>query len=268
METVYVDGACSHNGKGAALARAGYGVYYGPMDPRNTAAPLPPPPAELQTNNRAELRAVIHVIQAALRDLQEKEREQQEWMVQLQELSMEKLTELMPRWWARERQRRVATAATSDSSMLHEDSGLAPTLPVELLFAPPSALLLPQLHIYTDSMYVVNGLLDFSKTWVLRDYKTTAKREVLNLDLWKYLIALRDCYNTVFHAQQLATTRSAAPADFKDLGTKRFTVFNTKNQAGELEGIVIYHVRGHGDSPGNIEADRLAVLGAKGENRV
>ncbi|KAG5485866.1 hypothetical protein CUR178_07459 [Leishmania enriettii] len=58
-EVVYVDGACSHNG--TSQARAGYGGYYGSMsDPRNFSCPVPL--TESQTNNRGELRAVIHAI--------------------------------------------------------------------------------------------------------------------------------------------------------------------------------------------------------------
>ncbi|KAG5486689.1 hypothetical protein LSCM1_07942 [Leishmania martiniquensis] len=58
-EVVYVDGACSHNG--TTQARAGYGGYYGsPSDPRNFSCPVPL--TEPQTNNRGELRAVIHAI--------------------------------------------------------------------------------------------------------------------------------------------------------------------------------------------------------------
>ncbi|RNF03644.1 ribonuclease H1 [Trypanosoma rangeli] len=60
---VYVDGACRANGKGT-LSRGGYGGYYGENDPRNFSLPLPA--AEPQTNNRAELHAVIHVIRIAL----------------------------------------------------------------------------------------------------------------------------------------------------------------------------------------------------------
>ncbi|KAJ3185839.1 Ribonuclease H1 [Gaertneriomyces sp. JEL0708] len=56
---VYTDGACANNGKGAR-ARAGYGVWYGHNDPRNISAPLPGP---LQTNNRAEMTAVIKALQ-------------------------------------------------------------------------------------------------------------------------------------------------------------------------------------------------------------
>ncbi|CBZ23508.1 putative ribonuclease H1 [Leishmania mexicana MHOM/GT/2001/U1103] len=65
FEVVYVDGACSHNG--TAQARAGYGGYYGSMsDPRNFSCPVPL--TESQTNNRGEVRGVIHAIVQAFVD--------------------------------------------------------------------------------------------------------------------------------------------------------------------------------------------------------
>ncbi|KAG5511159.1 hypothetical protein JKF63_07101 [Porcisia hertigi] len=59
VQVVYVDGACSHNG--TSKARAGYGGYYGSLsDVRNFSCAVPL--TESQTNNRGELRAVIHAI--------------------------------------------------------------------------------------------------------------------------------------------------------------------------------------------------------------
>ncbi|KAF8283128.1 ribonuclease H1 [Trypanosoma cruzi cruzi] len=60
---VYVDGACRANGKGK-LSRGGYGGYYGANDTRNFSLPIPVD--EPQTNNRAELYAVIYVLRTAL----------------------------------------------------------------------------------------------------------------------------------------------------------------------------------------------------------
>jgi len=53
--TVYTDGACSNNGK--SNATAGYGVYFGNNDPRNISKRI----TGKQTNNVAELTAIIHV---------------------------------------------------------------------------------------------------------------------------------------------------------------------------------------------------------------
>ncbi|EPY30177.1 ribonuclease HI [Strigomonas culicis] len=63
-QVVYVDGACPNNGK--AGAQAGYGGYYGDGDPRNFSRRLPP--EEQQTNNRGEMRAVLHAIQQGFAD--------------------------------------------------------------------------------------------------------------------------------------------------------------------------------------------------------
>ncbi|KAI9344590.1 ribonuclease H1 [Obelidium mucronatum] len=57
---IYTDGACGGNGK--ASAKGGIGVFFAPNDPRNISEPLP---GDIQTNNRAELLAVIRALQAA-----------------------------------------------------------------------------------------------------------------------------------------------------------------------------------------------------------
>nr|KAJ3401313.1 hypothetical protein HK105_004514 [Polyrhizophydium stewartii] len=55
---VYTDGSCLGNGQ--QDPRAGYGVWFGPGDPRNVAQRLPD---RDQTNNRAELTAVIKALE-------------------------------------------------------------------------------------------------------------------------------------------------------------------------------------------------------------
>ena len=52
---VYTDGACSNNGK--PDAKGGVGVFFSDSDPRNLSVPLDPD--EKQTNNVAELSAII-----------------------------------------------------------------------------------------------------------------------------------------------------------------------------------------------------------------
>ncbi|XP_045158632.1 ribonuclease H1-like [Mercenaria mercenaria] len=56
---VYTDGACTNNGYGEA--KAGIGVYWGPGHPLNTSERLP----GRQTNNRAEIHAVVKAVQQA-----------------------------------------------------------------------------------------------------------------------------------------------------------------------------------------------------------
>jgi ribonuclease HI len=55
---VYTDGACSKNGKLGAVA--GYGVYFGPGDPRNESRRAE---GVAQTNNAAELLAVLRAVE-------------------------------------------------------------------------------------------------------------------------------------------------------------------------------------------------------------
>lgn len=62
---VYTDGACSNNGK--TDARAGFGIWFGTDDERNTSESFTGP----QTNNRAELLAIIKAL-SILRDEIEK----------------------------------------------------------------------------------------------------------------------------------------------------------------------------------------------------
>ena len=53
---IYTDGACSNNGK--PDARAGFGIYFGKNDERNVSESF----TGLQTNNRAELLAIIKAL--------------------------------------------------------------------------------------------------------------------------------------------------------------------------------------------------------------
>ena len=58
-EILYTDGACPSNGKTSSTA--GIGIFYGPNDPRNVSLRLP---GLYQTNQRAELYAVVHALEA------------------------------------------------------------------------------------------------------------------------------------------------------------------------------------------------------------
>jgi len=63
---VFTDGACSNNGK--PTAKAGIGVFFGPDDPRNISRPLDP--GIKQTNNTAELTAIIQAYSVIQDDLE------------------------------------------------------------------------------------------------------------------------------------------------------------------------------------------------------
>ena len=58
----FTDGSVS-NGTHMYLARAGWGVFYGPNSKLNTNAPLRGP---IQTSNRAEIRTILHVMRTAV----------------------------------------------------------------------------------------------------------------------------------------------------------------------------------------------------------
>ncbi len=46
--------------------------------------------------------------------------------------------------------------------------------------------------LYTDSVYVQKGISEWIINWKKRNWKTSAKKPVVNVDLWKQLDELRD----------------------------------------------------------------------------
>ena len=44
-----------------------------------------------------------------------------------------------------------------------------------------------QIHLYTDSKYVLKGLTEWMPDWKKRNWKTAAKKPVKNVDLWQAL---------------------------------------------------------------------------------
>jgi ribonuclease HI len=60
---IFTDGACSSNGKSGA--RGGVGVYFGKNNPRNISEPLK---GSYQTNNRAELTAIIRALDVCVNE--------------------------------------------------------------------------------------------------------------------------------------------------------------------------------------------------------
>ena len=44
----------------------------------------------------------------------------------------------------------------------------------------------------TDSQYVVRGMTEWLKDWVMRDWKTASKKSVANQELWQELKSLSD----------------------------------------------------------------------------
>ena len=51
-------------------------------------------------------------------------------------------------------------------------------------------LSLKKIKIYTDSIYVKNGITIWINKWEKNDWKTTDKKDVKNIDLWKKLKSL------------------------------------------------------------------------------
>lgn len=44
--------------------------------------------------------------------------------------------------------------------------------------------------LFADSQYVVKGVTEWSKSWVKRNWKGSSGKKVLNMELWKELLAL------------------------------------------------------------------------------
>ena len=51
------------------------------------------------------------------------------------------------------------------------------------------------IHLYTDSEYIVNSVLKYSKTWVKNGYKGKNGKPIKNLQLMKRVLELYDLYN-------------------------------------------------------------------------
>ena len=51
------------------------------------------------------------------------------------------------------------------------------------------------IHLYTDSQYVKNGITEWINTWVLNNWKTSKKENVKNKDLWLELYKLNQTLN-------------------------------------------------------------------------
>ncbi len=53
----------------------------------------------------------------------------------------------------------------------------------------------PNIEIFTDSAYVLNGATRWVKGWVKNNWKTSTKDDVLNKDLWESLVSLTEHKN-------------------------------------------------------------------------
>ena len=56
-----------------------------------------------------------------------------------------------------------------------------------------------QIHLWTDSQYVLKGITEWIHGWKRRGWKKSDKKPVINADLWKILDALNQQHNVEWH---------------------------------------------------------------------
>jgi ribonuclease HI len=56
-----------------------------------------------------------------------------------------------------------------------------------------------KVELYSDSKYVIDGITKWASSWVKRGWKTSAKKPVLNDDLWRELIGLASRHEITWH---------------------------------------------------------------------
>lgn len=56
-----------------------------------------------------------------------------------------------------------------------------------------------RVELYTDSMYVRNGITEWLPNWLRRNWRTASRQPVKNRDLWQRLSALSDAHEIDWH---------------------------------------------------------------------
>ncbi len=56
-----------------------------------------------------------------------------------------------------------------------------------------------EIMLYTDSMYLVNGMTKWMKNWVLRNWKKSDKKPVENKEYWQQLLELSNKHSITFN---------------------------------------------------------------------
>ena len=56
-----------------------------------------------------------------------------------------------------------------------------------------------EVHLWTDSTYVMKGITEWIHGWKRRGWKKSDKKPVVNVDLWKILDALNSQRNVEWH---------------------------------------------------------------------
>ena len=207
--TIYTDGACT--GNGTENARAGYGVYFGKDDPRNVAAPLE---GELQTNNRAELQAILVALQLSLDELGFQPPDASLSSSSVSDTANDDALRcdlLQIQKLARSVCKRSAGHAHeaqlfSTTSHMHEAAKqlvalLAPAVSAAETAADEQSMLdelvkrsrpAHQIVVISDSSICVKGWNEWMRNWRKRGWRTAAGKDVANLDLWQRAAALKD----------------------------------------------------------------------------
>jgi ribonuclease HI len=55
------------------------------------------------------------------------------------------------------------------------------------------------IHIYTDSTYVMKGMMEWIDNWKARGWKTSNRKPVKNVDLWQKLDAVLNSHEVKWH---------------------------------------------------------------------
>ncbi len=56
-----------------------------------------------------------------------------------------------------------------------------------------------QIHVYSDSRYVLSGIEEWLPAWKARSWKISSRKPVLNQDLWQQLDRLNQQHQVVWH---------------------------------------------------------------------
>ncbi len=54
-------------------------------------------------------------------------------------------------------------------------------------------------HLYSDSQYVIKGMTEWSKKWILNEWKNAARKPIINQDLWQELIEAASKHKMKWH---------------------------------------------------------------------
>ena len=232
---IFTDGSCSKNGKPGAFA--GYGVFFGYDDRRNVSNYLP---GELQTNQRAELMALL----VALRYI-EGCRDKLQLDFDITDLPTAEVVKESSEHQDCEHQESdneipMATACINNikRNALGQPVFRAAPGDVESLVKQYKSFEQNQystavldkggfaVTVVSDSDYCVKGYNSWIDGWIRRNWVSSTGKPVCNQDLWKPVAELRDSI-----------------------------------QRSQLVDLRVRWIKGHAACPGNEEADTLAVQG-------